>query len=593
MAVFLAAYALDTAQADNELKLRLQAALAPAGSACVNCIGRTTVAHLDLQLWPGASARVDGGQLIVVGGDPVVCRDDQTLARNAGIAALADDLPQGLLDALGTFAGLCVDQDGQRLRAFTDKLGVRPIYWARSADHLYIASAFWLLEGLADLNPAPDWQAAAETAAFGFPLGNRSSHAAISLLEPGHLLQVLDGTVNNLPYWDWRCLPANGLQKQELLGFIEKAFHAAVDRRSQDQSAVLCFLSGGLDSRLIAVRLRETGKQVHSLNFAPQGSQDLVLGRLIADRLGCQHFEYTKGSLGFAERQADALKDWAKINSQLDKPPQQPSLIWSGDGGSVALGHVYLDSNIVTQARREGPAAAALALQVKNGNFVMHWILRRRWRHLVGLPLSGIEADLSSRPDVEPGRNCHLFLMLNDQRRHLARHFETLHKTRIDLVLPFFDARFLAAVLASPIDEFLDHGLYNDLMARLPFEAGRVPWQTYPGHRPCPVPVDPGLRHQWDDGWTDAEGVKRMRADQLQSFRRKLKGSRSAREVLATPVLHMLMWAEKLGIERYAYLISAAQPFLEASTTADRRAPFEVNADDKPMANAPPPTPRH
>jgi hypothetical protein len=571
MAVFLAAYALDAVQADGGLCAQLEAALAPAGSARVERLGRIAVAYLDLKLWPGGSAQGDGRQLIVVGGDPVICREDQLLQRSAAIAALADDLQQGLLDALGTFAGVHIDHDGLRLRAFTDKLGVRPIYWARSASHLYIASAFWLLEGLDDLNPAPDWQAAAETAAFGFPLGNRSSHASISVLEPGHLLQVLDCAVQAVTYWDWSSLPPNTLSEQALLTHVEEAFHAAVDRRSQDQSAVLCFLSGGMDSRLIAVRLRETGKQVHSLNFAPEGSQDLVLGRLIADRLGCQHFEYPNGNLGFVERQAGALKAWNEINSRLTEPLERPALIWSGDGGSVGLGHVYLNQDIIAQARRSGLSAAAKALQAKNSNFMMPSILRRQWRHLADLPLNGIEADLRARPQVEPGRNCHLFLMLNDQRRHLARHFETLHKTRIDLVLPFFDARFLAAVLTSPVDEFLDHSLYNELMARLPFGAGRVPWQTYPGHLPCPVPVDPDLRHQWDDGWIDADGDKHMRSGHLQRIGRELSHSRSVRKVLVMPMLRLLIWAERLGIGRYGYLVNAAEPFLNAAKAADRR----------------------
>lgn len=572
MAVFLAAYALDPASATVDLSARLRAALEPAGPARIDHIGRATVAHLDLQLWPGASSRIDTQGLIVIGGDPVICHGQEVLDRSVAIDSLAGDLDQGLLDAQGTFAGIRVDQGGRRLRAFTDKLGVRPIYWARSASHLYIASAFWLLQDLPDLQASPDWQAAAETAAFGFPLGNRSLRAAISVLESGHLLQVLDGDLQLQSYWDWRQLSPNRLHKEELLAFIEQAFHAAVDRRSRDQTAVMCFLSGGMDSRLIAVRLRETGKQVHSLNFAPEGSQDLVLGRLIADRLGCHHFEYPKGNQGFAERQVDALKAWAEVNSRLSTPPERPALIWSGDGGSVGLGHVYLNRDIIDQARRHGPAAAARALQSSNGNFLMPRVLRRRWRHLAEVPRSGIEADLRSRPQIEPGRNCHLFLMLNDQRRHLARHFESLHKTRIDLVLPFFDARFLAAVLASPVDEFLDHGLYNALMARLPFEAGSVPWQSYPGHLPCPVPVDPNLRHQWDDGWIDAEGVKRMRDDHLRRLSRELGGSRSVHAVLAMPLLRLLIWAEQLvGFERYGYLINATEPFLNAAKAADAR----------------------
>ena len=580
MTVFLISCARSSAPPERALVESMSQALLPAGNASICTFGPVILAHVDLGLWPGDSAQDNHQHSIVIGGDPVICKGSHALGRTEAIAELCTDLSQGLTDALGTFAGLRVDQGGHCVQAFTDKLGVRPIYWVQTSTHIFAASAFWLLEGLPGVHALPDWQAAAETVAFGFPLGNRTLNGSISVLPPGHMLEIRDGNVQLQKYWDWSQLTPNKLKGEALLDHVEHEFHAAVDRRSQGQQTVMCFLSGGMDSRLIAVRLRESGKQVHSLNFAPAGSQDLVLGRMIAERLACHHSEYGDGHLGFVERQSAALKAWTVLNSKLSQPPQYPSLIWSGDGGSVGLGHVYLNTAIVALARQSGFSAAASALQLRNNNHVAAHILRRPWKHLAQMPLQGIERDLQSRPDVEPGRNCHLFLMLNDQRRHLTRHFETLHLHRIDLVLPFFDARFLAAVLASPIDEFLDHRLYNDLMARLPFKAGEVPWQSYPEHLPCPVAIDPALRDQWDAGWTDAEDVRLMRRAHVQRLTRDLLQARLVKDVLSMPLLKSLIWAERLGLNRFGYLLDAADPFLSASRAGDRAQHVEKSQHD-------------
>ncbi|MEO5660225.1 MAG: asparagine synthase-related protein, partial [Polaromonas sp.] len=490
MAVFLAAYCLHQGPVPDTLAQRLCTILAPAGNAELHVNGACAVAYVDLGLWPGSSAHSDENSFTIIGGDPVLCDGNQTYGRSEGMARLTQDIitrgEGALRNAEGTFAGLVLDRQGSRLQVFTDKMGVRPIYWAQTDSHVFVSSSFWALHALPGLNQRPNWQAAAETAAFGYPLGNRTLVEPLAVLGGGRSLCIDKTGVNNAVYWDWSQLTPNNLHGAALLTHIEQSFHDAVDRRCQGQTEVMAFLSGGMDSRLIVSRLRERGLRVHSLNFAPEGSQDLVFGRMVAEQLGCKHFEFGRGDLDFSERQTAATKAWEQINSEVSGHPEKLGLVWSGDGGSVGLGHVYLSSAAVAISRRQGLRAAALELQRVNKTRISPLLLRSAWRHLADLPLKGILEDLQSRPTMEPGRSCHLFYMLNDQRRHLTQHFETLHLRRVDLVLPFFDGRFLTAVLTSPVDEFLEHRLYNDLMKRLPMGGGQVPWQAYPGHLPCP-----------------------------------------------------------------------------------------------------------
>ena len=115
-------------------------------------------------------------------------------------------------------------------------------------------------------------------------------------------------------------------------------------------------------------------------------------------------------------------------------------------------------------ARTGDVPETARAIQDLNRFFLSPRSFNRARRELAEIPFIGIYEDLLSRPHVEPGRNAHLFFMFNDQRRHLAAHYESLHIHQLDLVLPFFDGRFVSAILSSSIDQFLLHRLYNNVM---------------------------------------------------------------------------------------------------------------------------------
>ena len=578
MTIFIAAFSLNGDPLRADLDRHLAQALAPAGVARIAGRGGLRVAHLDLGLWPGASLAQSGRGSALVAGDPVwvdpqgIALPRRTAIEHLAERATADDL-MPLRQVEGTCCGLTFDATGRHLVGFTDKLGVRPLYWARSGAVLYVASAQWLLEGLPTIALEPDWLGAAETACFGFPLADRTLYLGIKTLPPGSALVAGDGELSVRCYWDWAALPANPLQGDALVRQVRDAFDAAVAVRLTGQKHVMAFLSGGLDSRLIAARLRAAGTQVSSLNFAPPGSQDLMLGRAAAEALGTQHQEFALGADSFAQRQHDAIEQWREARPDRAAWPESPGLVWSGDGGSVALGHVYLSEASVAAARSEGGIpAAARAISEHNCFGLTPHLFARDWQHLSQAHLRGIEADMASRPNVEPGRNAHLFFMLNDQHRHLTGHFERLHLSGFDLVLPFFDGRFLATVLSSRIDPFLRHGLYNELMASLGGPISRVPWQSYPGHHPSPVPVDSGLRKQWGEGWHDAATERRQRRDFLRGSLRGLTSTAFPGEVLNRPKLLASVASGMVGVGGFSYLVENAVPFLRASSRQRRAA---------------------
>jgi hypothetical protein len=90
-----------------------------------------------------------------------------------------------------------------------------------------------------------------------------------------------------------------------------------------------------------------------------------------------------------------------------------------------------------------------------------------------------------------------VFLLENDQRRHLAAYYEDIDLTRVEYLLPFFDPAVLTTAVSLPLDDTLYHRVYHRWLQLLPGPAAAVPWQAYPGHEGCPLPSPHGFADQW------------------------------------------------------------------------------------------------
>lgn len=574
MSLFLAAVSTNGHPLPPGAPNQLFDALALAGPATICSGQRAALAYRDLGFWSGTSVHAQGDDITLFGGDPVLCRDGVALPRRQAleIFSASDAWPDSnlLRSSQGTFCGLRIDLQTGKLVAFTDKMGVRPVYVAKVAGVMFVASAQWLLEAVPGATGGPDWRGVVETAAFGYAHEDRTIFEGIRVLCPGQSLTVSSHGAQYHRYWDWADVAAKAMDRDCALR-VKQAFDRAVDDRIQGQNKVFAFLSGGMDSRLIVSRLRERGVAVSTMNFAPQGSQDLVFGRLAATAMDTDHFEFDGTQATFADRQVAALRAWRAAHPDKNQWPEQPSLIWSGDGGSVGLGHVYLDEGIVRTALRGDIAGTARAIQEVNRLVISRRMFTRGSAHLAEIPMKAIAADLSRRPKVDAARNCHLFFMLNDQRRHLFSHFETVHRSGMDLILPFFDGRFVESVLSSPIQPFLLHRLYNDLMQKLPFGLGDVPWQAYPGHVPCPVPIPGNLRRQWGEGWFSHGQMRSALRRRSAAAMRDALSSTFPSGVLSRPTMLWACLLGCLGVDRFEHVIQGMKPFLAASRASNAK----------------------
>ena len=524
---------------------------------------------------PGMIADAEG--LAVLAGEPLLLGDDRRTSRTRDSdlrelheAWLRDD-DSALVRVRGTFCAAHYRAEGHVLRLVVDKLGVRPLYYWADDRFVVFATSMRVLEQLDIVPKTMDTRAVTELAALGYPLAERTPYVNIRMMSAGTVLRASPGGIAETVYWRWDTIPDSHEPEAVLLDRAHDRFLEAVSARQRTDRTAVAFLSGGLDSRCIVGALREAGAEVLSFNFAVDGTQDQVFARLFADAIGAHHHELpvkAEVELRFSTMLAEALGASAHRTAW---PPERERLVWSGDGGSVGTGFVYLTREMVAAARRGEYAGAADLFVRQQFAYAMPRILQpKAARALADAPRRGILEEMQRPTCTDAGRNLHVFLLLNDQRRHLARHFEEIDEHRMELQLPFFDSEFLRVMLEIPLDSGLLHGFYNTWLSRFAPALSSVPWQAYPGHVPCPIPVPDGLAYQWGKGSKDAVHRARKR-EVLTGFAESLGVAGYPSGLLRTGRLRIAEFLYRFSVSDYSYLLRYATAYAKYGARAGGR----------------------
>ncbi len=518
----------------------------------------------DINVFGEEAIRIDPGSVSFMVGEPLLDHGHRARrSRRDDLAELHSALCRDDLDpvtrARGVFGLAHYRPTSGTLILVTDKLGIRPLFYWLGDRYVIFATALRILEQIPEIPKVMDTRAITEENSLGYALADRTPFASVSLLKSAELLRVEGESSSRRQYWRWDDIESSNRPINELVRDAHARFVDAVALRSGEDSTTLAFLSGGLDSRAVVTALRDRGLHVHTFNFSPIGSQDQVFGAAFAQRIGTSHTERPiPPSQGMQSISAMMGEAWNASPGRISRPAERPGLIWSGDGGSVTLGHVYLDRAMV-EAARAGNAQTAME---RWGSDVPRRLLSPELLASLSKsgPRNGLREELDALHCDDAGRGLYLVLMHNDQHRHLSGHFEDIDVNRLEYQLPFFDSAFVESVLRVPLDFCLGHRLYMQWLHHFPDVALSVPWQAYPGHEPCPLPIPTGVTYQWG-----GEVSRRRRAEQrrelLEQAARIIRASNFPRPVLRRQFLRFATMLYRFRLREVGYVIRAAHRY--------------------------------
>jgi asparagine synthase (glutamine-hydrolysing) len=197
----------------------------------------------------------------------------------------------------GMFAFAIWDRNKQELFLARDRLGVKPLYYALTADgSLYFASEIKSLLAANAVRAELNYRALPDYLANHATSGEETLFVGIKRLLPGHTLRWTDGRIHIRKFWDLKFAGSAEVRKSER-EYVEEwleLFRTSVRLRLMADVPLGMFLSGGIDSSAIAAVMSTMVDQpikTFSVAFDDRDANELEYARLVANKFRTDHHE--------------------------------------------------------------------------------------------------------------------------------------------------------------------------------------------------------------------------------------------------------------------------------------------------------------
>ncbi len=262
----------------------------------------------------------------------------------------------GIKRLIGMFALALWDRHGRVFYLVRDRLGIKPLYWAKFGDILLFGSELKALRVHAAWRGEIDQASLADYLRFAYVPGPATIFAGVQKLQPGQILTLRAGHALRIhAYWSALDVAQAGIAARramddaEAVERLDALLRDAVGRRMIADVPLGAFLSGGIDSStVVALMQAQSERPVKSftIGFDERDYDEATNARAVAKHLGTDHTELR---ITPAEAQAaiPTLAEW--YDEPFADSSQIPTLLvsrltrrhvtvsLSGDGGDEAF----------------------------------------------------------------------------------------------------------------------------------------------------------------------------------------------------------------------------------------------------------------
>lgn len=279
----------------------------------------------------------------------------------------------------GMFAFAIADFRNRRLFLARDHFGIKPLYYRVGKDYLAFASEIGALREVDDRVPAGSLWAVELYLRYQYIPTPHTIYKEVYKLPPAsYLLLDFDGRPGEpVKYWDLNFKAKRMVSDREWEERAEAVIRESVKAHLVSDVPFGCFLSGGIDSTLVALqmsRLLDRPVQAFAIGFKEENYSELAYAEEAARRCGIElHTEVVEDdSLGFLPEliahygepfgDSSAVPTWHVSKLARERVP----MVLSGDGGDEGFAgyHSYehwLGLDILEKARlsmRSAPRAS-------------------------------------------------------------------------------------------------------------------------------------------------------------------------------------------------------------------------------------------
>jgi asparagine synthase (glutamine-hydrolysing) len=240
-----------------------------------------------------------------------------------------DEWGDGLFRRIEGMFALCVHDRRRRVTVLArDRLGIKPLYYARRPDGALVAAsevkALFAAGVEGRLDPAGidsylnwRWVPDPDTAFLG-----------VKKLEPGHLLRIGEnGTTASDSYWEFEY--EDGAREDQLAERLQAAVDASVARQLVSDVPLGAFFSGGIDSTAIVELMRRRVAPRRPTCFTIGFSERDLAHDVVADDLRFARLYATRADIDYRESTLapDLVDALPRVVWHMDEPIADPAAL--------------------------------------------------------------------------------------------------------------------------------------------------------------------------------------------------------------------------------------------------------------------------
>jgi asparagine synthase (glutamine-hydrolysing) len=244
----------------------------------------------------------------------------------------------------GMFAVAIWDAAHRRLVLARDRLGKKPLVYRHEPGRLLFASELKSLLQLANVPRDIDFGSVDAYLTYQYVPPPRTIFRGIAKLPPGHVAVWQDDRLTVRPFWQPDFSMEREVTTQQAVEELREMLSSAVKLRMRSDVPLGAFLSGGIDSSIIAALMQRespTPIKTFTIGFAASEYDERPFARRVAQHIGSEHHQ--------EEVQPHAVEVLPKLIHHFDEPFADSSSIptWylaqmtrrhvtvalSGDGG--------------------------------------------------------------------------------------------------------------------------------------------------------------------------------------------------------------------------------------------------------------------
>jgi asparagine synthase (glutamine-hydrolysing) len=282
---------------------------------------------------------------------------------------------------IGMFALAVWDKQERTLTLVRDRIGIKPLYWAKFGDAFVFASELKAIRQYPGWSPRIRIDAAAAFMRHNYVPTPHTIYEGVHKLDPGTILTLRFRQEPAIEkFWDARTFATEGLSdplrddETQLIDRMEALLTDAVRKRMMSDVPLGAFLSGGVDSSLVVALMKAANAgpvRTFSIGFESKDFNEAHHASAVARHLGTDHTELmvtAREALDVVPRLAQMYDEPFADSSQIPTylvsamTRKYVAVALSGDGGD----ELFAGYNRYQVAARFSRALAAIPQRMRD-----------------------------------------------------------------------------------------------------------------------------------------------------------------------------------------------------------------------------------